>query len=64
MEMREVQVHKEMIAGKARTITTGLVENGWWWECPGFENSEGTEKSREAALKAAREEIAARTTLN
>lgn len=57
LQMTEVESHVFELNGEIFLIDTGKVENGWWWESPGFHNSEGASPSRIGALEAAEREI-------
>ncbi|CUA99015.1 hypothetical protein Ga0061062_1082 [Comamonas thiooxydans] len=57
LQMTEVESHVFELNGEIFLIDTGRVESGWWWESPGFHNSEGTRPTRIGALEAAEREI-------
>ena len=60
LQMSEIESQSFEFNGETFWIDTGKVENGWWWESPGFRNSEGVCVSRDSALEAAKREIQAR----
>lgn len=59
IQMTEIEKCDFKYGEEVFTISTGKVENGWWWECSGFYNA-GVTPSREMALESAKKEIKAR----